>query len=169
MELVELGPLSEEQRRELEGDEVNPFGTLGSDLKWRPKDHHVALRGPDGRLGAAAGWLLVEVDVAGTVMPVVGIGGVIVAKPLRGTGLGRRVIAEAIDRAEALGPEIAMLFCQDDRVALYQRHGFALVEPPVLADQPGGPVEVPLEVMWRPLWYGAALALGPVRIPGLPF
>jgi predicted GNAT family N-acyltransferase len=169
MELVELGELSAAQLAELVGSEVDPWGPPGNDLEWRPKHQHVALLDPDGRLAAAAGWLIAEVELAGQRREVVGIGGVIVAARLRGHGLGRCVITEAIGRAERLGPDVAMLFCQPDRVGLYQRHGFQRVTEPVQVEQPTGTVEMPMETMWRPLRGGAALPPGPVRLRGLPF
>jgi predicted GNAT family N-acyltransferase len=167
--LVELGQLTSEQRSQLEGDEVDPFGSTGSDLVWRPKEHHVALVGEDGRLAAAAGWVLSEVEVAGGVIPVVGIGGVIVAAAHRGGGMGRRVIAEVMERAGREGPRLAMLFCQEDRVSLYQRRGFVRIEHPVIVEQPGGAIEAPIEAMWRSLRSGALLPEGPVHVRGLPF
>lgn len=169
MELIEIGPLSAAQRTELEGDEVDPFGSTGSELQWQPKDFHVVLRDSDRRLVAAAGWLIADVEVAGEVIPVVGIGGVIVSLPHRGLGLGRRVIGAALERVERLGPEFAMLFCQPDRVGLYQRRGFVLIEEPVVVEQAEGPVEVPLEVMWRPLREGCTFPKGQVRVLGPPF
>jgi predicted N-acetyltransferase YhbS len=169
MELVELGPLTAAQQAELVGDEVNPWGPLGRGLEWRVKDQHVALVDPDGRLVAASGWLVSEIEIGGQRRPVVGIGGVIVAARFRGQGLGRCVITEAIGRAERMGPDLALLFCQPDRVALYERHGFRLVTEPVQAEQASGPVDMPMETMWRALRAGASLPPGPIRLPGLPF
>jgi predicted GNAT family N-acyltransferase len=169
MELVELGPLSPAQQAELVGDEVDPWGELGKGLEWRPKDHHVALFSPDGRLVAAAGWLVTDVEVADQPIAVVGIGGVIVAAGLRGQGLGRCVIAEAIGRAEQLGPQLAMLFCQPDRVELYERFGFVQLRESVRVQQPAGTVDMPMETMWRPQRPGVSLPPGQVEVPGLPF
>jgi predicted N-acetyltransferase YhbS len=115
---------------------------------------------------------LVVVDVQfgdQQLIPVVGIGGVIVAAPHRGRGLGQRVISEAIKRAHDLGPEISMLFCHTDRAELYRRHGFAEVAGPVLAEQPNGVVEMPPVMMWRPLKDGARLPHHAVKLDGLPF
>jgi hypothetical protein len=50
MDVVECGRLNDNQRAELEGDEDDPFDAAGDTLRWRSKDRHVALRGPDGRL-----------------------------------------------------------------------------------------------------------------------
>jgi predicted N-acetyltransferase YhbS len=169
MELVDLGPLSAAQQAELVGEEVDPWGTLGKELEWGPKDAHVALLSDEGRVVAVAGWLISEVEIAGRRLPVVGIGGVIVAARMRGQGLGRCVITEALGRAERLGPEIALLFCEPDRVGLYRRHGFVRVTEPVQVEQPTGTVDMPMETMWRALGPEAALPAGPIKVPGLPF
>ena len=169
MELIELGALSLAVRAELEGDEPDPWGTTGSELTWRPKDHHVALRMPDGRLAATAGWLIADLKVGDQLLPVVGIGGVIVPRAHRGQGLGRRVIAELLARAQELGPEIAILFCQPEKVGLYQRRGFVPIVEPVHVQQPTGLTEMPLPTMWRALRDGSGLPAGPVRLPGPPF
>jgi predicted N-acetyltransferase YhbS len=170
LELVEFGRLSDSQRAELEGDEVDPFGAAGNTLQWRLKDQHVALKGNDGRLIASTGLVLAEVEVGeGATLPVVGIGGVFVAAAHRGQGLSTRVIGEALERAATLGPDVAMLFCHRDRVGLYLRHGFVEIAPPVLVGQPAGPVEIPMVAMWRPLHDGVALPEGRVSLRGLPF
>jgi GNAT superfamily N-acetyltransferase len=170
MDLIELDRLRPEQTAELVGDEVDPWSSAGVDLEWRPKDRYVALRDDEGRLAAAAGLVLAEVSFGGRPpTTVVGIGGVIVAAPYRGRGLGWRVISEVIARAEAQGPEIAVLFCWPDRAELYRRHGFAEVPGPVWVGQAERIVAVPHVTMWRPLKPGAALPDGDVRVEGLPF
>jgi predicted GNAT family N-acyltransferase len=172
VELIEFGRLSDEQYAELVGDEDDPWGAGEVNLEWMPKDHHVAVRDDDGRLLAAAGLVVVEVQFgAQAPIPVVGVGGVIVTLAHRGRGFGRLVISEALIRAEAMGPEIAMLFCSAENARLYQRHGFAEVPGPVLADQPDGIVEIsgPGVAMWRPLKAGARPPDGIVKVNGLPF
>jgi predicted GNAT family N-acyltransferase len=170
MEVVEFGDLSEAQRAELEGDEVDPFDARASQLVWRAKDRHVGLRDADGRLAACAGLVLAEIEVdASRHMGVVGIGGVIVAARYRGQGLGSRVISEALRRAARLGPELAILFCHRDRSGLYARHRFAEIAPPVLVQQPGGYVPIPQVAMWRALADGVSLPPGRVRVNSLPF
>jgi GNAT superfamily N-acetyltransferase len=170
LELVEFGRLSESQRAELEGDEVDPFDAAGNALQWRLKDQHVALKDPDGRLIASTGLVLAEVDVGDeATLPVVGIGGVFVSAPYRGQGLSTRVIVEALERAAGLGPDVAMLFCHRDRAGLYLRHAFVEITPPVLVDQPDGPVEIPMVAMWRAIHDRTALPEGRVSLRGLPF
>jgi predicted N-acetyltransferase YhbS len=170
VELVEFGRLTNSQRTELEGDEVDPFDAAGNTLKWRLKDSHVALRGPGGRLIASTGLVRAEVEVDGAApLPVVGIGGVFVAERYRGRGLSTRVVTEALARARAMGPDLVMLFCHRNRAGLYLRHGFVEIAPPVLVDQPDGPVEIPMVAMWRPLHDGVTLPEGRVSLRGLPF
>jgi predicted GNAT family N-acyltransferase len=170
MEVVEFGPLTEAQRAELEGDEEDPFDARGNTLRWRKKDRHVALREPDGRLVASAGLVLAEVQAGGSPpMPIVGLGGVLVSAAWRGQGLGRRIMNEALARAATMGPAVVLLFCHRNRAALYVRHGFAEVPPPVVVEQPDGPVEIPQVTMWRPLHEGARLPAGQFALRGLPF
>jgi GNAT superfamily N-acetyltransferase len=172
MELIEFGRLSDEQYAALVGDEDDPWNAAEFGLEWRAKDHHVAVCDDDGRLLAAAGLVLVEVQFgARPPILVVGVGGVIVTASHRGRGLGRRVISEALRHAEAMGPEIAMLFCRPEIAGLYRRHGFAEVPGPVFVDQPDGIVELSGAgvTMWRPLKVGARLPDGIVKVNGLPF
>jgi predicted GNAT family N-acyltransferase len=172
LELIEFGYLTGEQRIELEQDEADPFesGRLRRELSWRPKDRHVGLRDSDGRLVASVGLVLAEVDAGDQPgIPVVGIGGVIVTAARRGEGLATKVIEAALGRAAELGPDVAMLFCYEDRAGLYRRHGFTEVPPPVVVEQPGGQIEMPMITMWRRLGGDAALPPGPVALAGLPF
>jgi len=172
VELIEFGRLNDEQSATLVGNEDDPWDAAEFGLEWRPKDHHVALRDDDGRLVAAAGLVVVEVQFDDQPpIPVVGVGGVIVTASHRGRGLGRRVISEALIRAEAMGPEIAMLFCRIESAGLYRRHGFAEVPATVFVDQPDGIAEISGAggTMWRPLKAGARLPDGSVKVIGLPF
>jgi hypothetical protein len=63
MEIVESGPLTEAERAALEGEEPEPFGTEGIELRWRPKERHVMLRDRCGRALASTGLLVVAVSV----------------------------------------------------------------------------------------------------------
>lgn len=171
-ELVELGRLSREQRAELEGDEVDPFDAarVAVTLSWRRKERHLALRDEAGRLVASAGLLVAEIQVdEQPPLPVVGIGGVIVSAAWRGHGLATRVISAALDRAEQLGPGLALLFCHRDRAQLYVRHGFEEITAPVLVQHAGGWIQMPQVSMWRRLREGATLPAGTVRVNSLPF
>ena len=102
--------LTDAQRAQLEGDEHDPFDAAGVPLQFRAKERHVGLA-QDGRLVASTGLTDAEVEVGGVRFEVVGIGGVFVARPRRGEGLARRVLEEALARAQAAGPSFALLFC----------------------------------------------------------
>ncbi len=166
MEVVELPGLTPEGRAELAAGEAHPFGV--NDLRWRESDRYLALR-HNGRLIAAAGLVIATVEAATEAFEVVGVGGVIVARPHRGKGFMRRVMEAAMVRAEQLGPAFAMLFCSVANSGRYARFGFAEVRAIVTADQPGRIVEMGEVSMWRPLRPGAAWPDGPVRVRGLPF
>jgi predicted N-acetyltransferase YhbS len=169
MEIVELGPLTAAQRRELEGDEIDPFDEAGITLRYQPKERHVLLRDKDGRLVASSGLLVVDVDAGGERFPVVGLGGVIVNANYRGRGLGREVVEAALGRAVTLGPAFALLFCHEDRAGLYLKLGFAYVDSDVIVEESGGPMRMPQRTMWRPLRDGAQWPDGPVVLCSRPF
>src|ERR1700689_1978994 len=99
MKVVEFGPLTDERRSELQGDELDPFETRGITLSYRRKDRHVGIE-EGGRLVGSTGMLVTRVEIGGARFPVVGIGGVIVAAAYRGQGLGQRVVEEALARAQ---------------------------------------------------------------------
>jgi predicted GNAT family N-acyltransferase len=138
-------------------------------MNWRPKEQHVGLRDERGRLVANAGLLVAEVEVAGERFPVVGIGGVIVNLSRRGEGLSLLVVDAALAKAATLGPDLALLFCQDDRMDLYRRFGFDDVRARVLVEGPAGQLEMPMRTMWRALGTGATWPQGPVVVHSLPF
>jgi predicted GNAT family N-acyltransferase len=167
--IVEHGNLTAEQWEELVAGEHDPFGVGDSDIQWLPKDRYLVLPGPDGRLRAAAGLVVVDVEAGGETFPVAGLGGVIVSHPYRGQGLARRVVEAALASAETLGPERAMLFCTRQNIPLYARFGFVEIEAPVFAQQPDGEIEMPPHAMWRPLRAGVGWPEGPVRLAGPPF
>ena len=170
MEVVEFGPLTDDQRAALEGGEEHPFGTEGIELLWRPKEQHVMLRDEDGRLLASTGLLVVEVSVDdGEPFQVVGVGGVFVTRTHRGQGLARAVVEAALERAARMGPPLAMLFCRDAVVGLYRKLGFELVERPVPVLQPTGSAVMPVNTMWRPLIADAVWPRGKVFVQSEPF
>jgi predicted N-acetyltransferase YhbS len=169
MEIVEFARLTHELRAELEGDEHDPFDSAGISLSFRPKEQHVALRGPAGRLVASTGLLVVDVEVAGHRFPVVGIGGVIVNEHWRGRGLARAVVEAALDKARGLGPQFALLFCHANRAGLYSRLGFAEINSVVRVEQPGGYRTMPQQTMWRPLRAGVRWPDGELTLHSLPY
>jgi predicted N-acetyltransferase YhbS len=168
MEIVEFGRLTDAFRHAVEGDEVDPFDAAANTLQFRAKERHVGLRDESGLI-ASTGLLVVDVEVAGTRFPVVGIGGVIVRQSHRGRGLARRVVAAALDRARTLGPDMALLFCHADRAGLYRKLGFSEVTDPVLVAQEVGYAPMPQRTMWRALVDGVSWPPGRVRVESLPF
>jgi GNAT superfamily N-acetyltransferase len=166
------GPLTADQWAKIVAGEDDPFGANDLHLLWLPKERFFVVRGADGRLAAATGLVVVEAAAGGETFAVVGVGvgAVIVSKPPRGRRLMRRVLDAALETAPSLGPDRAMLFCSPENVALYEHFGFLEIESRVVAQQPGGPVEMPPPAaMWRPLRPGATWPAGPVTLPGPPF
>lgn len=169
MELVELGPLSVQDWLQLTGREREPFGATTAGLTFRPKDRHAAFRDRDGTLAAAVGATVATVRVGGGgPFEVVGIGGLIVRRDLRGRDLATPLMDRLRDMIDSLGPERAMLFCEEGLVAGYARRGYARIDAPVRVDQPGGRIEIPLRAMWRPL-RPSTWPPGTVDLDGLPF
>lgn len=170
MERVEYGRLTPERREQLEGDERDPWDAgRVPPMEWREKDQHVGLRDERGQLVASAGLLVVDVEVAGARFPVVGLGGVIVNRHLRGRGLSLQVLEAALAKAAALGPDFMLLFCHDDRVGLYRRLGFEVVDAEVLVRSGRGEVGMPMRTMWRAVRPGTTWPDGPVAVQSLPF
>lgn len=169
MEVLDLGLLSADQAAQLEGDEHDPFDAAGITLSFRPKERHVVLA-QDGRLIASAGLTRAEVTAGEERFGVCGLGGVIVNAERRGEGLARSVVELALERAAAMGPRFALLFCHANRAGLYERLGFTVVAAPVSVEQPGGFVAMSEQLtMSRPLLAGAVWPDGPVTVHGLPF
>jgi predicted N-acetyltransferase YhbS len=164
--IVEGDELSDEQWDELRAGETHPFGV--DELRWRKKEHFLALQ-VDGRLVSTASWAIVDVEVGPEAFQVVGLGGVLVARPHRGKGYARSVLEPWLERAATLGPSRAALFCAPHNVGLYERFGFAAIRGGCVADQPSGPITMPGVFMWRPLHADATWPDGPVRLLGLPF
>lgn len=169
MDIVEFGRLLPAYRAQLEGDEQDPFDSMGSTWHFRPKERHVALSDDRGRLVASTGMVVVEVEVGRQRFSVVGIGGVVVNAAHRGRGLAREVVEAAMARARTLGPRFALLFCHQDRAGLYRRLGFAEVDSPVRVQQPDGLSLMPQRTMWRALHRHEDWPAGPVVVRSLPF
>jgi predicted GNAT family N-acyltransferase len=170
VEFVELDALSEQDWVEVVAGEHQPYGPEGAELIWRTKDHHFALRAQDERLVALAGLVAVAVEVEDSGrLDAVGLGSVIVTRSERGRGLMTQVVAPTLAIAERMGPAHAMLFCRAELVHVYRRFGFEEIAAAVSAEQPSGPVEMPMRAMWRALRPGAEWPAGRVHVLGLPF
>ncbi|MGH2907867.1 MAG: GNAT family N-acetyltransferase [Solirubrobacteraceae bacterium] len=170
MQVVEFGRLTMRDWAELvEGDD-EPFGATCAGFEFRPKDHHVGIRDPNGTLLAAGGWSRVELEVDGHGrFDVIGVGALIVRREHRGSGLATPVMARLRELVEATGAELCLLLCEPHLEPLYARRGYRSVADRVWVRQPSGPVRWPLPAMWRPVAPAARWPAGPVRIHGLPF
>jgi hypothetical protein len=164
----ELGELSIHDWVELTGREPEPFGHTTAALVFRPKDHHIAMRGEDGRLLAAAGATIATISVGDVSFEVVGLGALIVRPDVRGRGLSLPLRLELRKLALRLGPDRAMLFCEPPQLPLLRAADYRLLETVVRVDQPEGRVEMPLPAMWRPM-RPAGWPPGEVDVDGLPF
>jgi predicted GNAT family N-acyltransferase len=170
MELVEFGALTEHDWDEVLAGEHEPFGPVGARLQWRQKERHVGLRDSHQRLVAVAGAATVTVEFEdGKASEVVGLGGVIVTRRLRGRGLVSELLDRLLAVASEMGADRAMLFCRPELLALYERFGFVEITAPVWVDQPPGRIQIPMSAMWRPLREGVGWPAGPVEVRGLPF
>ena len=164
-----VGQITEEQYQEIEAGEEDPFGLDDEDLEWIGKTHQTLLRREDGTLIGKAGLVFVDVEAGHQGFQVAGVGGVIVTRSERGKGLLRPLLEATLERAGSMGAERAMLFCAERNVALYERFGFAVIQAPVIAQQPSGPLVMPMPAMWRPLREGVTWPVGLVSLPGPPF
>ena len=151
------------------GDEVDPFNSPQPAVTWLPKSEHFGIR-IAGRLAAHAGIVTVPVVVENQDFPVIGFGGVIVAREYRGQGLGRLLMTAATERARELGPEVGLLFCWLSRTGFYGRLGWQLfpAETSVVVEQPDGPADMPMRSMWLPLREDATWPAGSVCLRSLP-
>jgi predicted N-acetyltransferase YhbS len=170
MHVVELDRLAEPYWEELIAGEHEPWGSVGEGLTWRDKTRNIGVRDERGRLLAAGGAVLAEVRVGQeSRFQVAGLGGLIVTRSARGRGLARLLARHLLVIAGEFGTQRAMLFCRPQLMALYRTFGFAPIEAPVWADQPGGRVEMPLPAMWKMLSGDVGWPAGRVELLGEPF
>jgi predicted GNAT family N-acyltransferase len=168
--LVELDAVTHDDWERVIAGEQQPFGGVGEDLRWRDKTRHVGVRDDRGTLVAMAGLVLSDVRVAvAPAFQVAGIGGVIVTKAARGRGLARMMIERLLEIAVELEAERAVLFCLPENVGLYAKFGFQPIAQPVWAQQPEGPIEVPMRAMWKALACARTWPEGRVEVLGEPF
>jgi predicted GNAT family N-acyltransferase len=163
-----VGPITRAQYQEIEAGEQDPFGMEDSEIEWIPKTHHTLLRRDDGALIGSIGLVFVDLEAGREAFTVAGVGGVIVTRSERGRGRLRPLMDAALARA-AEHAERAMLFCAERNVGIYERFGFAVLDGPVIAQQPAGPRVMPMPTMWRPLREGVTWPAGVVSLPGPPF
>lgn len=132
----------------------------------------VLLVGADGGLLGACELIERTVTVDGAPVAIAGLGGVAVEAAHRGRGLGSRLVRAATDAARARGYDFALLFCDAERRAFYERLGWRLLTGPISATYFGEerPIGADALVMAAPLtpaaerrspaWAAARLYLG---------
>jgi predicted GNAT family N-acyltransferase len=167
--LVKLDGVTHEDWQRIVAGEREPFGGIGETLVWRDKTHHVGVRDDAGQLVAMAGLVLTDVRVADEPMQVAGIGGVIVTKAARGQGLARTMVERLLELAAELGAQRAMLFCLPANMSLYAKLGFQAIDETVSAQQPDGPIAVPMRAMFKVLAGASGWPEGRVELQGEPF
>ncbi len=168
MEIVDLPAFGPDDYAAVVDGEVDPFGTDRLAIQWRRKTDHVGLR-HEGRLIGCAGWVPIEGQVAGAAVEGVGLGGVLVHRSYRGSGIGATLVSGAMDGMRKTGRALGLLFCRPERLRFYRELGWEEIDHIVTADQADGPpVVVPLRSCWTALGPGAS-APPDLRIDGLPF
>lgn len=106
--------------------------TWWTELAGRPRRSYVVEEGPDGSIAGYGG-----VDLGGEVADVMTMA---VAPAAQGRGLGRRLLAELVARAEGDGAAYLMLEVRDDNPAarhLYETRGFEVLTTRHRYYQPG--------------------------------
>lgn len=170
MASVQVGSVTSEDWRSLIGDDPEPWGHTGENLVWGDKDQAVTARDDDGRLCGTASSVIVPVRVAGgDPFDVLGIGGVFVRADQRGCGLAHELLERLLELGRERPCDRAMLFCREGLMGLYAGFGFAAIEDEVWAEQPGGPIEIPLRAMWVAFERGREWPPGRVDVLALPF
>jgi GNAT superfamily N-acetyltransferase len=169
MELIDLPDFGPDDYQQIVGDEPDPYGTDQLGISWRDKSDHLGLM-DGGQLIGHAGWVAVDIRAAsGATFEVLGLGGVIVHRDRRGTGVGRQLVTGAMARMQERALSAGMLFCRTERLSFYRRLGWLPIEAEVTVGQPGGMIVMPLLTCWVPLAEGAEMPPGDLQVMGLPF
>jgi GNAT superfamily N-acetyltransferase len=169
VELIDLPDFGPDEFGQIIDGESDPFGTDHLGISWQSKSDHVGLI-DEGRLIASAGWVAVDARVAnGPSIEVLGLGGVVVHRDRRGSGVGGHLVLGTMKKMRDRHGSIALLFCRPERQPFYQRLGWFPIADEVTVGQPGGATVMPLRTCWTPLSPGEALPAGALRFEGLPF
>jgi len=168
MEISEVSGFSREDATALAGGEVDPWGTEHLAITWKPADRHVVVT-EGGRTIGHAGFLPIEVEVDGSQLPGVGLGGVMVHPSVRGRGIGEYLVRETTVKMSSTGRSFGMLFCRDVRLPFYERMGWRQVDGEVIVDQERGPMVMPLLTCWYSFTSGHEVPSAGLRVLGLPF
>lgn len=157
-----------ETKRDLAGGEEDPSHTHGYKLSWRPTDTHVFVSA-NGTKMCHVGLVRQTVQISGASLDVAGVGGVLVRSGERSHGYGRA----AMEAAEAFAVrewniEFMLLFCREALRSWYDALGWRKVLGATWADQPTGPIVLPLESMWKSV-SGARWPNGDVHLHSKPW
>jgi GNAT superfamily N-acetyltransferase len=166
IEIAESYPL--EVKRDLACGDDDPSRTHNYKLSWRPTETHVFISA-EGRKMCHVGLVRQAVEVSGAFLDVAGVGGVLVRSGERGHGYGRAAMeaAEAfVAREWKVG--FMLLFCREALRSWYDALGWRKVLGATWAEQPIGPVVLPLESMWKSL-SGARWPDGDVYLRSRPW
>ena len=165
-----LNAVSDSDTNALWGGIEHPMGTEFQNLEWRSKDLHFILDDqPGGKPLAHVSLLRQEVDVAGQLIAVGGIGGVFTAPAARGCGHAAMLIDHVLKHArDALACRFGMLLCNDRVRPYYDRLGWRLVSEPVTMLHQGVPTRCPTNVMFKPL-AGESWPAGAVDLRSRPW
>lgn len=146
-EFVAMDNFSNTQREALKqlGAAVYPpevVETLpGRHISWAAPQWSVLVWDQD-ELVSRVGLLTRQINHAGAVKSVGGIGGVLTHPARQGQGLASLAMREAAEHfAAGLGVSFALLFCRADLVAFYQRLLWKPFQGKVYVEQPQGKVE----------------------------
>jgi GNAT superfamily N-acetyltransferase len=169
VDVVDLPEFGADDLAEIVDGESDPWETQHLAIEWRVKTVHVGLM-DRGRLIGHAGWVPAEARGRnGEVVSVAGLGGVIIHRDHRGNGAGVELVSGAMRSMAGGGAPLGLLFCRPERLAFYQRLGWIPLDGVVTADQPSGPIAVPMPACWTPLVEGSTLTATGLRLEGLPF
>lgn len=157
-----------EVKRDLAGGEEDPSHTHSYKLSWRPTETHVFVSA-EGRMMCHVGLVRQTVQISGEPLEVAGVGGVLVRSGERGHGYGHA----AMEAAEAFAARewkvgFLLLFCRESLRSWYDALGWRKVLGATWAEQPTGPIVLPLESMWKSL-AGARWPAGDVYLCSKPW
>lgn len=153
--------------RAYEPDELKYERKLG--IVWAKADQRVMIY-DGGELIAAAGIFRRRTVLDGEIVRMAGLGGVKTARERQGEGLGRKVVETAMQALKVSGQDdFALLFCNDDKVAFYEKLGWRVFSGKIYTEQLGKSQPFAVKnAMTYPL-AGAAPTKGVINMCGKPW
>jgi GNAT superfamily N-acetyltransferase len=157
-----------EVKRDLADGDEDPSRTHGYNLSWRPTETHIFVS-VDGRKMCHVGLVRQTVEISGVSFDVAGAGGVLVRSGERGHGYGRAAMEAAEEFASReMKVGFMLLFCREAVRPWYDALGWRKVLGATWAEQPNGPIVLPLDSMWKSL-NGARWPDGDVYLRSQPW